>query len=46
MYTVVVISKDGTRGEIFTVSFEGLSQLLRMATPFKSTFEIQRISDF
>jgi len=44
MYTVVII-KEGERGNMFTLDLEGLNILFKTATPFKVTFEIQKVLD-
>ena len=42
-FLITKIGEDGTRYKPFVVDLDGFMRLMRVATPFKSTFEIQRI---
>ena len=44
MYTIQIINENGELGKMFTLDLEGLNTLFKTATPFKVTFQIQKIS--
>jgi hypothetical protein len=45
MYTIEIINPDGTPGKMFTLDLKHLNKLLKMATPLKVHFKIQKVTD-
>ncbi len=43
MFQVIKIENDGQKGNPFILDLEGLNTLLKMATPFKCSFEIKKV---